>query len=420
MAQPLEGRLVVLGIAGSIAAYKGAEVARRLMDLGADVHATLTAGGEEFITALTLRTLTGNPVTTDMFDNPEEWEVRHVSLARRAAAVVIAPASANAIAKLAHGLADEFIYTVVLATEAPVFVAPAMNDRMYSHEAVQQNLARLRDRGVHIMEPEHGRLACGTEGLGRLAEPEYIASFVAAEVAGTPAAGSQRSEDLAGVRVVITAGPTREPLDPVRFISNRSSGKMGYALGAAALRRGADVTLVSGPASSTPPAGAEVISVETTRQMYDAVMERLSEADVVIGAAAPADYSPQARTQQKLKKEAAGLTLRLQPTPDIMAECGRRKTRGKILVGFAAETENVIDNARAKLSAKGLDMIVANDVSVPGIGFDSDRNAGHLVLKDGRVIELAPMDKSTFAERVLDAVAESLRARLSRRARRNQ
>jgi len=411
VAKPLEGRIVVLGITGSIAAYKGAEVARRLMDLGADVHASLTEGGAKFITPLSLRSLTGNPVTADMFDNPEEWEIKHISLAQRAAAVVIAPASANAIAKMAAGIADEFIYTVVLATRAPVFVAPAMNDRMYGHESVQHNIARLRDRGVRVIEPERGRLASGDVGLGRLADPEYIASAVAEAVTG--------KADLKGVRLLLTAGPTREPLDPVRFISNRSSGKMGYALAEAALARGAEVTIVSGPTAVPAPPGCEVVAVETTQEMHDAVIGRLAASDVVIGAAAPADYAPASRAPQKLKKQKQPLSVDLEPTPDIMAECGRRKKAGQILVGFAAETENLIENAQAKLRAKKLDMIVANDVSAAGVGFDSDRNAGHLLLADGRVVELPAMTKAAFAERVLDAVADALRGNRKQRTRRN-
>ncbi|HUU53915.1 MAG TPA: bifunctional phosphopantothenoylcysteine decarboxylase/phosphopantothenate--cysteine ligase CoaBC [Armatimonadota bacterium] len=395
MAEPLGGKTVVLGITGSIAAYKGAEVARRLMDLGADVHVTLTQAGARFITPLTLRSLTGNPVTVDMFDEPSEWDIKHVSLAQRAAAVVVAPASANAIAKLAHGIADEFIYTVALATRAPLFVAPAMNDRMYAHETVQENLARLRARGARIIEPETGRLASGAVGQGRLAEPERIAAAVAAAAA---------AGDLQGMRVLVTAGPTREPLDPVRFISNRSSGKMGYALAEAAAGRGAAVTLVSGPTSLPRPAGCEVVPVETTEQMYEAVLGRFPECDVFLAAAAPADYAPDAVAPQKLKKTAEPLTIELKPTADILAECGRRKKPEQLLAGFAAETENLIPSAQEKLRSKNLDMIVANDVSRGDAGIDSDWNAGYLLFRDGRNVELPVMEKSAFAQRILEAV----------------
>ncbi|MBN1460193.1 MAG: bifunctional phosphopantothenoylcysteine decarboxylase/phosphopantothenate--cysteine ligase CoaBC [Armatimonadetes bacterium] len=395
MAKPLTGKTVVLGITGSIAAYKGAEVARRLMDLGADVHATLTRAGAEFITPLTLRTLSGNPVTLDMFEDPEEWHVKHISLAQRAAAVVIAPASANAIAKLALGLADEFIYCVALATQAPIVVAPAMNDRMYSHAATQSNLADLRERGVHIVEPETGRLASGAVGQGRLADPEAIAAAVVAAVSGG---------DLQGRSILITAGPTREPLDPIRFLSNRSSGRMGYALAEAAATRGATVTLVSGPVALSPPAGCEVLRVVTTQDMYDAVLARLAPADVVIAAGAPADFRAVNPAAEKVKKDVHPRTVEFLPTPDILAECGRRKGTRQFLVGFAAETENLVENAKEKLRAKHLDLIVANDVSAADSGIDVERNAGHLLFADGREEQLAPMDKLAFAHRVLDAV----------------
>ena len=398
MPRPLAGKVVVLGITGSIAAYKGAEVARRLMDLGAEVHATLTQGGAKFITALTLRTLTGNPVTVDMFEEPEEWAVKHVSLAQRAAAVVVAPASANAVAKLALGMADEFIYTVALATRAPVLVAPAMNDKMLSHPATQENLARLRERGVKIIEPAYGELASGAVGWGRLAEPAAIAAAVAEVVVGTG--------DFTGVKVLVTAGPTREALDPVRFISNRSSGRMGYALAEAAAARGAVVTVVAGPSCLAPPTGCEVVAVETTQEMHDEVVGRFGECEVMIAAAAPADYAPAQRAAQKLKKGNETLSVELAPTPDIAAECGRRRKAGQFLVGFAAETENLVANAKAKLRAKNLDLIVANDVSGGETGFESERNAGRLLFADGGERELPAMDKRGFAEEVLNAIAE--------------
>jgi phosphopantothenoylcysteine decarboxylase/phosphopantothenate--cysteine ligase len=388
---------VVLAITGSIAAYKGAEVARRLMDLGADVHVTLTSAGAEFITPLTLRTLTGNPVVVDMFDEPEEWEVQHVSLAERAAALVIAPATADAIARLALGLADGFAYTVALATRAPLVVAPAMNHRMYSHQSVQEHIARLRERGAHIVEPETGRLASGVVGQGRLAEPEAIAAAVASVLAGG---------DMEGLRVLVTAGPTREPLDPVRFISNRSSGKMGYALARAAAGRGAVVGLISGPTSLPEPDGCEVIRVDTAAEMLHATLDRFSECDVLIAAAAVADYSPADVSSHKMKKGAAPVTVELRPTTDILAECGVRKGPQQFLVGFAAETEDILERAREKLVGKGVDLIVANDVSRGDVGFDSDDNAGHFVFSDGREVEVPQMDKPSFAERVLDAVVE--------------
>jgi phosphopantothenoylcysteine decarboxylase/phosphopantothenate--cysteine ligase len=398
VSEPLADKTVVLAITGSISAYKGAEVARRLMDLGADVHVTLTAAGEKFITPLTLRTLTGNPVTSDMFDDPDEWHVKHVSLAERADAVVIAPATADAIAKLALAIADEFIYTLALAARAPLVIAPAMNYKMYTHPAVQDHLARLRDRGARIVEPETGRLASGAVGQGRLAEPEAIARAVSDLFA---------PRDLDNLRVMITAGPTREPLDPVRFISNRSSGKMGYALAAAAAARGAQVLLITGPTALGPPTGCEVIRVETAREMRDAALARFEQSDILIAAAAVSDYAPAQTAPHKIKKDGGPFTIDLRPTDDILAECGKRKRPGQFLVGFAAEIEDVLMRARQKLKAKNLDLIVANDVSRPDIGFDSDSNAGRLLFAAGRDIELPEMDKAQFAQRVIAAVVEA-------------
>lgn len=400
MSRPLAGKTVVLGITGSIAAYKGAEVARRLMDLGADVHATLTRAGAQFISPLTLRTLTGHPVTIDMFAEPEEWQVKHISLAHRAAALVVAPASADAIAKLALGLADEFLYTVALATRAPLVIAPAMNQRMLAHPTVQDHLARLRARGAHIIEPEVGWLAEGAVGQGRLASPEEIA----AAVAGAVSAGGE----LRGLHVLVTAGPTREPLDPVRYLSNRSSGKMGCAIAAEAAARGAQVTLVCGPLAVPPPEGCEVVPVETAEEMREAVLARFDESDLFIAAAAVADYAPAEVSAAKLKKKGRPLALELRPTPDILAECARRRREGQLLVGFAAETEEVLGNARRKLKEKGLDLVFANDVSRPGIGFESDRNAGWLLSADGAEVELPEMGKRELAARLLDRARELL------------
>ena len=406
MTESLKGKTVVLGITGSIAAYKGAEVARRLMDLGADVHATLTRAGAEFITPLTLRTLTGNPVTTDMFADPQEWHVKHVGLAQRAAAVVVAPASANAIAALSLGLAHEFIYAVALATPAPLVVAPAMNDGMYRHRAVQEHLRRLRAGGARIVEPETGRLASGAVGQGRLAATEAITQAVV-EVCG--------ERDLSGVKLLVTAGPTREPLDAVRFLSNRSSGRMGYAVAEAAARRGAEVTLVSGPTALPAPPACEVVRVETAEEMRAEVLRRFPECEVLVAAAAVADYAPEERARGKLKKGTGSLRISLRPTPDILAECGKLRKKGQFLVGFAAETEDLLANARKKLAAKNLDMIVANDVSQPGTGFDSEQNAGYLLFADARQVELPAMEKATFADHLLDAVVEGRRPRRARR-----
>jgi len=396
MSRPLAGRTVLLGITGSIAAYKGVEVGRRLMALGAGVHATLTRGGAQFITPLTLRTLTRNPVTVDMFEEPQEWEIKHVSLAQRASAVVVAPASANAIAKLALGIADEFVYTVALASKAPLIIAPAMNTSMYEHPATQENLQTLRARGAIIVEPEVGELASGGVGRGRLAKPEAIVAAVVEAVT---------KGDLQGLRLLVTAGPTREPLDPVRFMSNRSSGKMGYALAAAAARRGAQVTLVSGPTALAEPEGCVVIRVNTAEEMREAVAGRFEECDVLIAAAAVADYTPAQMNASKLKRSKGAITVQLTRTADILAECGDRKRPGQVLVGFAAETDDLLVNAQQKLKAKHLDMIVANDVSRADVGFDSDENAGVLLLSSGKQVTLPKMSKVVFAERILDAIA---------------
>ena len=401
MIERLSGKTVVLGITGSIAAYKGAEVARRLMDLGAEVHATLTRAGAQFVTPLTLRTLTGHPVIVDMFEEPGEWQVEHVSLARRADTVVVAPATADAIAKLALGLGDEFIYAVALASRAPLVIAPAMESSMLSHPATQANVDLLRQRGAVFVAPRTGRLASGATGPGRMAPPEEIAAAVA-DLLATQA-------DLKGLRVLVTAGPTQEPIDPVRYISNRSSGKMGYALAAGAARRGAQVTLISGPTALTPPAlpGGETVQVTTASEMREKVLRRFPRCDILIAAAAVADFAPFQAQGSKMKRSAvAGRSLELRATPDVLAECGRRKKVGQFLVGFAAETDDLLTNAREKLQSKHLDLIVANDVTRAGIGFGSDRNAGYLLFADGRETELPEMAKSAFADRILDAVTE--------------
>jgi phosphopantothenoylcysteine decarboxylase/phosphopantothenate--cysteine ligase len=395
MGKPLSGRTILLGITGSIAAYKGVEVARRLIALGADVHATLTRAGAQFITPLTLRTLSHHPVTVDMFEDPQEWEVKHVSLAQRTSAVVVAPASADAIARLALGIADEFLYTVALATRSPLIIAPAMNTSMYEHPATQEHLQTLRARGAHIVEPEVGELASGAVGRGRLAAPEVIAAAVVAAVT---------AGNLQGVRVLVTAGPTREPLDPVRFISNRSSGKMGYAVAAAAATRGAQVTLVSGPTSLPDPEHCVIVRVNTAEEMREAVAGYFDDSDVLIAAAAVADYMPAQVQAGKLKRSKGPITVQLGPTPDIVAECGQRKRPSQILVGFAAETEDLLARAKEKLKSKRLNMIVANDVSLSDIGFDSDENAGVLLLDNGEQVNLPKMGKSAFAERILDAI----------------
>ncbi|SHI50878.1 bifunctional phosphopantothenoylcysteine decarboxylase/phosphopantothenate--cysteine ligase CoaBC [Desulfofundulus thermosubterraneus] len=394
----LAGRSVILGVTGGIAAYKAAELASALVKAGALVDVVMTQAAQEFVRPLTFAALTGRPVHTALFGPPAGEAIPHIELATRADLVVIAPATANILAKLAHGLADDLLSSLVLAVTCPVLLCPAMNAYMYAHPAVQANLKRLFEMGYHVLEPEAGRLACGVEGRGRLPAPEVILEHIKGLISSPG--------DFGGLKVLVTAGGTREPLDPVRYISNRSSGKMGYALAAAAIQRGAAVTLVSAPTSLDPPAGAELVSVETARQMYQAVMERFSTQDVVIKAAAVADYRPKIVADQKIKKSDGTLILELEKNPDILYELGQRKEPHQTLVGFAAETEDLEANAQQKLRKKNLDLLVANDVTQPGAGFGADTNIVKLFYRDGRTQSLPVMDKKTLAHRILDAVIE--------------
>jgi phosphopantothenoylcysteine decarboxylase/phosphopantothenate--cysteine ligase len=402
VAERLSGKCVVVGVTGSIAAYKAADIVSRLVKAGAEVHATMTSRATEFITPLTLRTLSGHPVVTDMFREPTHWEVEHVALAQRADLLLIAPASANAIARLAAGLADDLLTCIALATRAPILLAPAMEEHMLDHPVTRANLAKLEGLGYEMIEPEEGRLASGAYGRGRLADPGVIVARVEERLLGIG--------DLSGQRVVVTAGPTREPLDAVRFLSNRSSGKMGYALAAAAARRGARVTLVSGPTSLSDPAGVEVVRVETAAQMREAVIARRREMTVFVGAAAVADFRPVEPAAGKRKKGEVGLALRLERTPDILGEVAAAGGSA-VRVGFAAETENLVENARAKLAEKGLDLIVANEVGTPESGFEGDTDRAVLLWPDGREEALGLLDKRVLADRILDAVVEVLRSR---------
>ncbi len=394
----LAGRSIILGVTGGIAAYKAAELASALTRAGALVNVVMTQAAQEFVQPLTFAALTGRPVHTTLFGPLTSGPIPHIELAARADLAVIAPATANILAKLAHGLADDLLSSLLLAVTCPVLLCPAMNAAMYAHPAVQANLHRLKEMGYHIVEPEVGRLACGVEGRGRMPAPEVILEHIK-RIFSFPG-------DLSGLKVLVTAGGTREPLDPVRYISNRSSGKMGYALAAAAVERGAVVTLVSAPTSLSPPAGVELVSVETARQMYQAVIERFSRYDVVIKAAAVADYRPKLVSGQKIKKTEGSLILELEKNPDILYELGQRKTSHQTLVGFAAETEDLEANALQKLSKKNLDLLVANDVTQPGAGFGADTNIVKLFFADGRIQSLPIMDKKTLAHRILDAVLE--------------
>ena len=392
----LTGKEIVLGVTGGIAAYKAAEVVSRLRKQGANVHVIMTENARQFITPLTLETLSGNPVVYDTFERPATWEVEHIALAKRAEVFVIAPATANILAKMACGIADDMLSTTVLATKAPVLVAPAMNTGMWTAPATRQNVETLRQRGVGFVGPEAGFLACGDEGSGRMSEPAAIVEAIEAILCPR--------RDMEGLRVMITAGGTRERIDPVRYIGNDSSGKMGFALAEAARQRGAAVTLVCGHTTAKRPEGVPVTEVESTCELYEAVLERAAEQDVIIQAAAPADYRPAHPSTQKIKKQAGeGITLELLENPDIAAAVGAAKRPGQTLVGFAAETEHLLDNARRKLDKKNLDMIVANDVSRPGAGFNVDTNIATLLTRSGAV-ECPLQSKRALAERILDEI----------------
>ena len=391
------GKTVILGVSGGIAAYKAVELLRLLVKAGASVHVVMTKAATEFVTPLTFQTLSGNPVHTELFNLITEQEIGHISLADRADLCIIAPATANFIGKLANGIADDLLTTTIMATRAPVLLAPAMNVNMYENAIYQENEAKLLRHGYLFAAPVSGYLACGWEGQGKLQEPAAIMEEAAAAL--TP-------QELAGLTVLVTAGPTREEIDPVRFISNHSSGRMGYAIARAARLRGARVTLVSGPTCLPPPTGVELIPVESAAQMQAAVLQRGKEADVIIKAAAVADYRTAERAERKLKKSGAELSLHLVKTSDILAELGRIKPKGQILIGFAAETENLLANAAAKLAAKNLDMIVANDVLAEGAGFNVATNIVRFIYRDGRSEELPLLPKETVAEEILARVLQ--------------
>jgi len=397
---------VVLGVSGGVAAYKAAELVRRLQQERLEVQVVMTRNAQEFVTPLTFAALTGQKVITGMFGGEApanvESAIEHIAVAQRMDALVIAPATANTLGKLARGLADDFLSTLYLATTAPVIVAPAMNVNMWDHPATQENIEMLRARGVRVVSPDEGYLACGMTGAGRLAGVEAIAQAVL-EALGI-------RHDLEGDTVLVTAGPTCEDLDPVRYLTNRSSGKMGYALAEAAARRGARVILISGPTALDAPAGAERIAVRSTEQMHRAVLAHLSPATIVIMAAAVADYRPVAPRTEKIKRDTKGLVLELEATADILADVSAIRGE-RILVGFAAETDRVAENARKKLAAKAADLIVANDVTAEGAGFDLDTNVVTLYARDGREIPLPRMTKLDVAQRVLDQVLELRRTR---------
>ena len=397
----LKGKTVVLGVCGGIAAYKAVDVVSRLVKLGATVHVIMTTAAAQFVAPLTFREISGQPVYTTMWEEPKLWNVEHIALARRADLFVIAPATANMIGKIANGIADDFLSTTVMATTAPVLIVPAMNTEMYLSAATQTNLKTLESRGFMIMTPASGMLACGTEGVGRLPEPAAIVDRIAAHF--------EAGKSMQGLRLLVTAGGTREAIDPVRYIGNRSSGKMGYAIAAVAAERGAEVILVSGPVALPVPPGVTRISVESAQEMREAVLAAFPSVDVVIKAAAVADYRPQVMAEQKIKKNSASLTVELTKNPDILAELGKIKT-GQFLVGFAAETQELVANATEKLRRKNLDMLVANDVTLPGAGFESETNIVKLFAKDGRVEEVPQMSKQSLAGLLLDRVMLQINA----------
>lgn len=400
--RPLEGQRLLLCVGGGIAAYKSLELVRRLRDAGAQVQVAMTAGAQQFVTPLSFQALSGNPTRTTLWDDGAEQAMGHIELARWADRIVIAPATADLLARLAHGHADDLVTTLCLATTAPLTVCPAMNHRMWLHPATQANMAVLRERGVQVIGPEDGPLAEGESGPGRVSEAPAIIAALAANLA-TPGR-------LDGLRVLISAGPTYEDLDPVRYVGNRSSGKMGYALAAAAARQGAQVTLVSGPVQLPVPAGVTRIDVRSAAQMREAVLAALP-ADIYIGAAAVADYTPRQVSPQKLKKTADSqiLTLELVRTPDILAEVAAQRQALKLVVGFAAETHDVEKYARGKLVAKQLDLIIANQVGIAGGGFESDQNAA-IAYWDGGQREFPGTAKTRLAEQLLDLIAERLDA----------
>jgi phosphopantothenoylcysteine decarboxylase/phosphopantothenate--cysteine ligase len=390
----LKGKEIILGVTGGIAAYKAVELLRLLTKAGAGVHVIMTGAATEFVTPLTFQTLSMNPVSTSLFNLISEREIGHISLADRADLFIIAPATANVIGKLASGIADDMLTTTVMATKAPVLIAPAMNVNMYQNPLYRENEAKLKRHGFLFVEPASGMLACGWEGEGKLQEPQVIFEEALAALS---------KKDLAGENILVTAGPTREELDPVRYISNHSSGKMGYAIAGAARRRGARVMLVTGPTCLAEPYGVETVQVTTALDMRLAIMDRLEESTMVIKAAAVADYRPARRAALKIKKSAGSHTLELEKNPDILGELGEIKGK-RLLVGFAAETDDLVGNAGKKLAEKNLDMVVANDISLEGAGFNVDTNIVKLLFRDGTVEDLPLMGKQALADIILDRV----------------
>ena len=393
----LNGKTIILGVTGGIAAYKAVELLRLFVKAGADVHVVMTASAREFVGPLTFQTLSGNPVHTELFDLYQESEIGHISLADRADLVLVAPATANLIGKIANGIADDLLSTTIMATKAPVLFAPAMNVNMWENPLYRSNQEKLEDHGYLFIEPASGELACGWEGKGKLPDPQFIFDQAARHL---------HQPDLEGESVVVTAGPTREEIDPVRYITNYSSGRMGYAIAEAAAQRGADVVLISGPTALSAPAGVELVGVQSAEEMRQAVLERADEASIVIKAAAVADYRPVRRADSKVKKGAEhDWRLEMEKNPDILAELGQ-KNKSWLLVGFAAETDEMVANARKKLEQKNLDLIVANDVTCEDAGFDVDTNIVKFLFRDGREEALPKMTKLEVAHTLYDRLID--------------
>lgn len=402
----LQGKKIVLGVTGGIAVYKAVDLVSRLRKAGCEVRVVMTEHAQQFVTPLTFKEISGNAVATSMWNANQEFNVEHIALANWADAFLVAPATANILAKMACGIADDLLSTTLLAAQAPIVVCPAMNTGMYQNPATQENIAKLQERGVTVMPPAVGHLACGTSGPGRLPEPQQIVEFMSAFFAG-------REGDLRDLRVLVTAAGTREPIDPVRYVGNRSSGKMGYAVAQMAAERGADVLLISGPSALAAPPNVRVVNVETTNEMLEACLAAYGDVDIVIKAAAVADYRPRDVADQKIKKKTDdALTVVMDKNPDILKTLGAKKEQ-QVLVGFAAETQNLLANAREKVVKKNLDMIVANDVTAAGAGFNSDTNIVKFLFANGDVRELEQMPKVDVANKILD---EAIRIRNERQA----
>ena len=397
----LQGKTVLLGVSGGIAAYKIASLASMLKKLHANVHVLMTENATHFITPITFESLTGNKCIVDTFDRNFQFDIKHISLAKQADAALIAPATANVIAKMAHGLADDMLTTTILACQCPKIVAPAMNTRMYENPITQDNMKILEKYGFTVIQPASGRLACGDTGAGKMPEPEELCDYILQAV--------QCEKDMLGKKVLVTAGPTREALDPVRYLTNHSSGKMGYAVAKAAARRGAEVTLVAGPTGLPDLRFARMVHVESAAGMFEAVSTRAAEQDIIVKAAAVADYTPADVSGEKIKKKEGDLSIPLKRTADILAWLGAHRRAGQFLCGFSMETENVLANSRAKLARKGVDMIAANSLRTAGAGFAGDTNVLTLITKD-REEELPLMSKDEAAHRLLDAILREMGA----------